>query len=76
MAANVAAGLVGLVAFAAGHPYFNGNYESDVFDEVRENPAIAALPGGLPAVLEPAQRPVPDLRVPVEPAAAGARVQP
>jgi hypothetical protein len=44
MAANVAAGLVGLVAFAAGHPYFNGNYESDVFDAVRENPAIAALP--------------------------------
>jgi hypothetical protein len=44
MGVNVAAGMVGMVAFAAGHPYFNGNYESDVFVEVRENPAIAALP--------------------------------
>ena len=43
-AASVVAGLVGMVAFAAGHPYFNGNYESDVFDEARANPAIAALP--------------------------------
>ena len=42
--ANVAAGMVGMVAFAAGHPYFVGNYEADVFDAVRENPAIAALP--------------------------------
>ncbi len=42
--ANVLAGMVALVAFAAGHPYFAGNYESDVFDSVRENPAIAALP--------------------------------
>ncbi len=41
---NVAAGLVGMVAFAAGHPYFNGNYESDVFQQVRQNPAIADLP--------------------------------
>jgi hypothetical protein len=44
MTLNVAAGLVGMVAFAAGHPYFAGNYESDVFVAVRENPAIAALP--------------------------------
>jgi hypothetical protein len=44
MALNVVAGLVGMVAFAAGHPYFAGNYESDVFVAVRENPAIAALP--------------------------------
>ncbi len=43
---NVAAGLVAVVAFAAGHPYFNGNYESDVFVDVRANPAIAALPDG------------------------------
>ena len=41
---SVLAGMVGMVAFAAGHPYFNGNYESDTFDEVRANPAIAALP--------------------------------
>ncbi len=41
---NVAAATVGVVAFAAGHPYFSGNYEADVFDAVRENPAIAALP--------------------------------
>jgi hypothetical protein len=44
MALNVVAGLVGMVAFAAGHPYFAGNYESDVFVAVRDNPAIAALP--------------------------------
>jgi hypothetical protein len=43
--ANVAAGLLAMVAFALGHPYFDGNYESDVFQRVRENPALAALPG-------------------------------
>ncbi len=42
--ANVAAGLVAMVGFAAGHPYFAGNYESDVFDEVRANVALDALP--------------------------------
>ena len=42
--ANVVAGLVAMVAFAAGHPYFTGNYESDTFDEVRANPALDALP--------------------------------
>lgn len=42
--ANVAAGAVGMVAFAAGHPYFNGNYEADVFQRVRTNPALDALP--------------------------------
>jgi hypothetical protein len=42
--ANVVAGMVAMVAFAAGHPYFTGNYESDVFDEVRANPALEALP--------------------------------
>ncbi len=42
--ANVAAGLVAMVAFAAGHPYFAGNYESDTFDEVRANAALDALP--------------------------------
>ncbi len=43
---NVAAGLVAMVGFAAGHPYFEGNYESDVFDEVRANPALDAIPDG------------------------------
>ena len=42
--ANVVAGLVAMVAFAAGHPYFKGNYESDVFVSVRDNPALEALP--------------------------------
>ena len=42
--ANVAAGLVAMVAFAAGHPYFAGNYESDTFDDVRANVALEALP--------------------------------
>jgi len=42
--ANVAAGAVAVVAFAAGHPYFNGNYEADVFQEVRSNPALDAVP--------------------------------
>lgn len=42
--ANVAAGAVAMVAFAAGHPYFNGNYEADVFQQVRSNPALDALP--------------------------------
>lgn len=58
--ANVAVGLLGMVAFAAGHPYFVGNYESDVFHDVRANPAVAALPAGctlysnLPNALYPA----------------------
>jgi len=42
--ANVAAGLVAMVAFAAGHPYFSGNYESDTFHEIRSNVALEALP--------------------------------
>ena len=43
-AANIAAGLVAVVAFAGGNPYFNGNYESDVFTSVRANAALDALP--------------------------------
>ena len=43
-AANLAAGCVAMVAFAAGHPYFIGNYEANVFEQVRANPAIEALP--------------------------------
>jgi hypothetical protein len=59
-ALNVTAGMVGMVAFAAGHPYFTGNYEADVFVEVRANPAIAELPedcrlySNLPNALYPA----------------------
>lgn len=44
--ANVLAGLVAMVAFALGHPYFSGNYESDTFQEVRDDPALEALPAG------------------------------
>lgn len=44
VALNLLAGAVGMVAFAAGHPYFEGNYGSDTFVEVRANPALDALP--------------------------------
>lgn len=59
-AVNVVAGLVAMVAFALGHPYFAGNYESDVFVDVRSNPALASLPrdcsvySNLPNALYPA----------------------
>jgi hypothetical protein len=43
-AANLAAGCVAMLAFAAGHPYFIGNYEAKVFDQVRANEALEALP--------------------------------
>ena len=45
-AANIAAGLVAIVAFAAGNPYFEGNYNSDVFESVRANAALDAVPDG------------------------------
>lgn len=57
---NLVAGLVGMVAFAAGNPYFVGNYEAPVFRDVRANTAIAALPAdceiysNLPNALYPA----------------------
>ena len=41
---NVVAGLVAMVAFALGHPYFSGNYESDDFDRVRADEALDAVP--------------------------------
>jgi hypothetical protein len=44
--ANVLAGLVGMTAFALGHPYFEGNYESDTFVEVRRSAAAASIPEG------------------------------
>lgn len=42
--ANIAAGLVAVVAFAAGNPYFEGNYAADNFEKVRDNPALDAVP--------------------------------
>ncbi len=45
-ALNVAAGIVAVVGFATGNPYFDGNYERDLFDKVRDNPALEALPAG------------------------------
>lgn len=44
--ANIAAGIVAVVAFAMGNPYFDGNYSSDTFERVRANPAVAAVPEG------------------------------
>ena len=64
--ANIAAGAVAMVGFAAGHPYFNGNYEADVFQQVRSNPALDALPADCTALLESSERPVPRLRRAVE----------
>lgn len=45
-AANVALGLVAVVSFAAGAPFFSGNYERQLFRDVRANPALAAIPAG------------------------------
>ncbi len=42
--ANVAAGLVAVVLFATGNPYFTGNYESDTFDRVRADAALDRIP--------------------------------
>ena len=44
--ANVAVGIWAMVTFAAGDPFFPGNYESDTFVEVRASPALDALPPG------------------------------
>lgn len=41
---NVVVGLIGMVGFAAGHPYFDGNYESEPFVEARRSPALGAIP--------------------------------
>jgi len=48
-ALNVLAGVVAIIAFAAGNQYFPGNYSSDVFARVRANPALDALPEGCTA---------------------------
>ncbi|MGB3411102.1 MAG: hypothetical protein WBA45_07870, partial [Microthrixaceae bacterium] len=45
-AANLCAGLVGMVAFGMGHPYFPGDYAADTFAAVRDNPALDAVPAG------------------------------
>jgi hypothetical protein len=61
--ANVAAGLVAAVGFAAGHPYFDGNYNADDYEEVRESPALDAIPddchvvSNLPNALYPVEEP-------------------
>ncbi|UDY34634.1 hypothetical protein [Dermatobacter hominis] len=62
-AANIAAGLVAIVAFAAGNPYFDGNYGADEFEQVRDNPALDAIPddchvvSNLPNALYPVEEP-------------------
>ncbi|MEX0768866.1 MAG: hypothetical protein WD029_10385, partial [Microthrixaceae bacterium] len=38
------AGCVAMIAFAAGHPYFIGNYESDLFQQIRSNPVLQEIP--------------------------------
>ena len=43
-AANVIAGLAAVVLFATGNPYFEGNYNADRFDRVRQNAALDELP--------------------------------
>ena len=43
-AANIAVGLYATVNFASGDPFFEGNYESDTFVEIRANPALDAIP--------------------------------
>ena len=59
-AANVALGLVAIVAFAAGNSFFSGNYDDSTFQAVRDNSALAAIPAGchvysnLPNALYPA----------------------
>jgi hypothetical protein len=45
-ALNVIAGMVAMVAFALGHPYFDGNYESEDFQDIRSSEALEALPAG------------------------------
>lgn len=45
-AANVAVGVFAAVSFATGDPFFEGNYESDVFHEVRDDPVLDALGKG------------------------------
>lgn len=41
---NVCAGLIGMVAFGMGHPYFPGDYADSTFVAVRDNPALNAVP--------------------------------
>ena len=61
--ANIVAGLIAIVAFAAGNPYFEGNYGSDEFEQVRDNPALDAIPddchvvSNLPNALYPVEEP-------------------
>lgn len=43
---NIVAGLVAMVGFGMGHPFFVGDYQSDTFQRVRANTALDALPPG------------------------------
>ncbi len=43
-AANLIAGMIGMVAFGFGYPYFPGDYAGDTFVAVRESRALDALP--------------------------------
>lgn len=45
-AGNIVAGLIAMIAFGAGHPFFTGDYASDTFAAIRENPALDTVPEG------------------------------
>jgi hypothetical protein len=49
-AANVIAGLAAVVLFATGNPYFEGNYNAERFQQVRENAALDEIPAGCTTV--------------------------
>lgn len=58
--ANVVLGLSAVVVFAAGHDFFAGNYESELFRDVRADPVLDSVPAdcrlfsNLPNALYPA----------------------
>lgn len=39
-------GFIATVMFLGGHEYFIGNYESDTFEDVRDNPVLEQIPDG------------------------------
>ena len=59
-AANIAVGLYAAATFATGDPFFDANYESEKFAQVRANPALEVVPpdcevySNLPNALYPA----------------------
>lgn len=60
---NVLTGLVAMVGFGLGHPFFTGDYADETFVAVRANPALDAVPDGcevysnLPNALYPTLEP-------------------